>query len=90
MAYLCTYVITIPSLPARCAEAQEWLWFQVNWLDGRRDCSEEDYGPEWLVVEDLEGGTFDYRDRGQALTLDAKPVSGEARDALWARYGPPD
>lgn len=65
---------------------QEWLWYQVNWLDGRRDAPNEDYGPGWFLVEELEQGRFEHDD---GRVFDAKPVKGADRIELWERYGPP-
>jgi len=75
--------------PVPWGRKDEQLWFQVNWLDGRQDVPDEDYGPGWVVVADLEKGTFDYPDRGKWINFDARPVVGEKRGTLWARYGPP-
>ncbi len=68
---------------------QEWLWFQVNWLDGQRDRADEDYGPEWYTVVELEGGAFEHDVVGRTFRFEAKPVAGADRQALWDRYGPP-
>jgi hypothetical protein len=65
---------------------REWLWYQVNWLDGRRDHSNEDYGPQWCLVTELEQGRFEYDD---GLVFDAKPIEGAHRIELWTRYGHP-
>lgn len=64
----------------------EWFWCKVCWLDGRQDVPEEDYGPEWFVVSELEQGSFE-SDRGRKF--DAKPVHGSERARLWEKYGPP-
>ncbi|HEX6870004.1 MAG TPA: hypothetical protein VF163_02810 [Micromonosporaceae bacterium] len=64
---------------------REWFWCQINWLDGRRDDPEEDYGPNWHTVAELEAGKFD--STGQVF--DARPVVGTDREKLWERYGPP-
>lgn len=61
------------------------VWFKVCWLDGRQDTPEDDYGPEWYFISDLEQGRFEVSGR----TFDAKPVEGPRRDELWERYGPP-
>lgn len=66
---------------------QEQLWYQVTWLVGRRDRLQEDYGPEWYAVTELEQGTFD---TGYgAPILDARRVEEPERDLLWAQFGPP-
>jgi hypothetical protein len=89
VAYLTTQVVKMRTYPVPWGRKEEQLWFQVNWLDGRRDVSDEDYGPGWVVVADLEAGTFEYPDRGESINFDARPVLGEERGTLWDRYGPP-
>lgn len=64
---------------------QEGMWFKVCWLDGRQEVPEDDYGPEWYIVADLEQGKFE----GSQGAFDAKPMEGSRRDRLWERYGPP-
>lgn len=54
------------------------VWFKVCWLAGRQDMPEDDYGPEWYFVSDLEQGTFEVSGR----TFDAKPVEGPRRHEL--------
>lgn len=46
---------------------------------------EDDYGPEWYIVADLEQGKFE--DSG--CVLEARPADGDVRDELWEQYGPP-
>ena len=87
-AHLTTQVISMRSL-ATFRRKQEWLWFQVYWLDGQRDRADEDYGPEWYTVAELEGGTFEHDVVGRTFRFEAKPVAGADRQALWDRYGPP-
>lgn len=69
-------------------ERRERLFCRVCWPDGRSSPPEEDLGPEWYTVQELEQGTFEsgYDTGG---TFDAKPLHGSARDELWERYGPP-
>lgn len=86
-AYLTCQVIRMRSFPLFWIK-REWLWYQVNWLDGRQDQPEEDYGPGWLAAAELEQGRFDY-DGGNGLEFDAEPVAGPHRDMLWERFGPP-
>ena len=66
----------------------EWLWCRDCWLDGRQGPAEEDYGPEWYTVAELEQGKFesDYDSGGM---FDVKRVEGPLRDQLWERFGPP-
>lgn len=66
----------------------EWLWCKVCWLDGRQGPPEEDYGPEWYNVAQLERGKFE-SDYDSGGVFDAKPVEDPVRDQLWERYGPP-
>jgi hypothetical protein len=84
VAYCMTEVIPMRSLP-RFWVKREWLWYQVHWLDGRRERPQEDYGPGWFVVTELEQGMLASDDDSH---LDASPVEGARRDELWARYGP--
>ena len=85
-AYLTCQVIRMRSFPLFWIR-REWLWYQVNWqVDGRRDEPQEDYGPDWLAVAELEEGRFDYDD-GPAF--DARPVEESQREMLWDRFGPP-
>ena len=86
VAYLTTEVIPLRSLPLFWVK-REWLWYQVNWLDGRRERPQEDYGPEWYVVTELEQGKFAAHADDQ--DLGASPVEGPERDELWIQYGPP-
>ncbi|XAS75075.1 hypothetical protein V3G39_10385 [Dermatophilaceae bacterium Sec6.4] len=53
-----------------------------------RDEPNEDYGPRWCVVAELEQGRFEH-DNVNGLVFDAKPVGRPERDELWQRYGPP-
>ena len=57
-AYLTCQVIRMRSFPLLWIK-REWLWYQINWLDGRQDQPQEDYGPGWLAVAELEQGRFD-------------------------------
>ena len=84
-AYMTMEVSRMRSLPCFWVK-QEWLWYQSNWVDGRRDHSGEDYGPGWYVVAELEDGRFEYDD---GRVFDARPVEEPARTELWDRYGPP-
>lgn len=65
---------------------RESLWYQVNWLNGEKDRPQEDYGPGWYTVAELEEGRFDPDDDD---VLDARPVGEIQRAELWAQYGPP-
>ena len=69
------------SFPAFWAR-QEWMIFDVIWVDGTRECGMEDYGPDWLTVAELERGFVEVDDG----VLDAKPLSGPERDRIWAEY----
>lgn len=86
-AYLTCQVLRMRSFPLFWIK-REWLWYQVNWLDGRQDQSREDYGPAWLAVAELEQGRFDHDD-GDGREFEAKPVEGPRRDILWRTFGPP-
>jgi len=86
-AYLTCQVIRMRSLPFLWVK-REWLWYQVNWLDGRRDEPQEDYGPGWYTVAELEQGKFEYD--GVDGEFDAEPVEGPDRDRLWGQFGPPN
>jgi hypothetical protein len=84
--YLTCRVIPTRSFPGLWAKS-ELLWYQVCWLDGRRERPGEDHGPGWPVVTDLEEGRF-VADDLRGFTYAARPVEGQARQRLWARYGP--
>ena len=86
VAYLTTEVVGMRSLPLPWVK-REWLWYQVNWLDGRRDRPEEDYGPNWYTVAELEDGRFE--DGWTRTSFDAKPVEGPDRQKYRELYGPP-
>lgn len=86
--YLTTHVLPTSSLPFLPAK-REVLWSQVHWLDGETERSEEDYGPRWLTVSELERGTFE-SDYHVGVFWDAKRLEGPVRDGLWERYGPPE
>ena len=86
-AYLICRVIPTRSFPAVWARS-ELLWYRVNWLNGRRDRSHEDYGPNWPVLTELEKGRFEVDDI-RSIVLDAHQVVGLERDQLWQQYGPP-
>lgn len=85
-AYLTCQVIRMRSFPFIWIK-RESLWYQVNWLDGRRDRPQEDYGPAWHTVAELEQGKFEYD--GVDSEFDAQPVVGPDRDRLWRRFGRP-
>ena len=86
-AYLTTAVIRMRSFPFFWVK-HEWLWYQVNWRDGQRDHPQEDYGPGWYTVAELEAGKFQ-NDFVAGLVFDARPVDAADRGTLWERYGPP-
>lgn len=64
---------------------QECMWSKLCWLDGRQAVPEDDYGPEWYTVAELEQGTFE--DTGSVF--DVRRLEGSVRDRLWEQYGPP-
>jgi hypothetical protein len=81
--------LTCRVVPVRRGWAKrEVVWYQVIWLDGRRERLQADSGPVWSVVADLERGRFEVLDIGDQV-LDARPLASAERDALWQRYGPP-
>ncbi len=88
VAYLTTQVARMRSFPFFWVK-REWLWYQVNWLDGRRDQAQEDYEPDWYTVAELEQGKFE-PDWSDDLVLDARRVQEPERQKLWTRYGPPN
>ena len=85
-AYVTTAVIPMRSLPAFWMR-REWLWYQVHWLDGRQDQPEEDYGPDWYAIAELEMGRFAPRSAGEIFA--AQRMSEPERSRLWRKYGPP-
>lgn len=86
-AFLTTTVSRMRSFPFFWVK-RERLWYQVNWLDGRRDEPREDYGPGWYAVAEFEQGRFEH-DEIDRLVFDVKPVEEPERAELWQRYGPP-
>ena len=86
-AYVTTTVGRMRSFPVFWAK-REWLWYQVNWLDGPRDPAQEDYEPLWLAVTEVEQGHFDPRSDGQVFK--ATRVEEPDRSRLLAQYGAPD
>ncbi|MEZ0580602.1 hypothetical protein [Nocardioides sp. MH1] len=66
---------------------QEWVWWQVHWLDGRPTNPQEDHGPGWLAVGELEQGCLVPDLDG--VRYDARPVGEPERTRLWERYGAP-
>lgn len=72
--YLTCRVIPMRSFPSPWVKG-EWLWYHVQWLDGRRERPQTDSGPHWNVVAQLEAGRFEHDDiRG--LVFDARCVEG--------------
>lgn len=71
---------------------QEWLWAQPHWLDGHHQEPEEDYGPGWYLIEQLEAGAFEAFDAQthEMVTYEAVQMLGSDRDHLWCQYGSPD
>lgn len=51
---------------------QPWPWFVVVWPDGQKDPAQEDYGPGWLTVRELDGGTFTNRRSAQSVIFRAR------------------
>lgn len=37
-----------------------WPWFVVVWPDGHKEHADEDYGPGWETVRQLDAGSFTY------------------------------
>ena len=85
-AYLTCRVIPTRTFPLFWSKG-ELLWYRVNWLDGRRDRAQEDSGPNWPVVTELERGRFEHDDI-RSIVYDAHRVEGPDRDQLWFHYGP--
>jgi hypothetical protein len=56
--------------------------------DRRPVATEEDYGPAWNVVAELEHGRLTYG-FDDDLAFVAERVTGPERDRLWDRFGPP-
>lgn len=86
VAFLTTEVVRMRSLPRPWVK-REWLWYQVHWLDGRRNRPGEDYGPNWYTVAELEEGRLE--DAWTEEEFDAVQVQGDDRERYWERYGPP-
>ena len=61
---------------------QEQMWFAIVWAGGEVDRPNEDYGPDWYTVSELEQGFLDvYGDR-----FEARPLKGAERDVMWERH----
>ena len=78
VGYLTTQVSRMRSFPLLWLR-QELLWYQVNWLVGRRDRIQEDYGPDWCTVAELEHARFE-PDFGPVL--EARGIEGAERERL--------
>jgi hypothetical protein len=63
---------------------RQCMWSKVCWLDGRQDMPEDDYGPEWYTVADLEQGKYETT----TAVFDAVRLEGPLVHELWERYGP--
>lgn len=85
-AYVTTNVARMRSFPAFWVK-REQLWYQVHWLDGRRAVLQEDYGPHWYAVAELERGYLDPASDGELY--EAERVQEPERSRLWEQYGPP-
>ncbi|WMY79479.1 hypothetical protein [Citricoccus sp. I39-566] len=68
-------------------DKQEQMWTQVHWTDGRHEYCEEDYGPDWYVVQELRGGHFSTWDPSadHDVNFDATVLTGTERDHLWTQ-----
>lgn len=86
--YLTTTVGPMRSFPALWIK-QERLWAQPHWLDGHHQESEEDYGPGWYLIEQLQAGAFEAFDAqaDEMVTYEAAQIHGPERDRLWREYG---
>ncbi|BCQ03620.1 hypothetical protein [Cutibacterium avidum] len=38
-----------------------WLWFTVCWLDGRAEPPFDDYGPDWVILNELKRGRLTFQ-----------------------------
>lgn len=85
VGWITTSVMPMRSFPLLGIK-QEQMWSQVHWMDGRHEYCEEDYGPDWPVVEELSGGHFRTFEPGGGSEIDfeAVTVTGAERDQLWA------
>ena len=45
----------------RDAGGAPWLWLTVRWLDGRTEPPLEDYGPEWIILDELKSGRLTFQ-----------------------------
>lgn len=68
-------------------DKQEQMWTQVHWADGRHEYCEEEYGPDWYVVQELRGGHFSTWDPSvdEEVKFDATSLTGTERDHLWTQ-----
>ena len=82
VGHLISSVGPMRSFPALWVK-RESMWFGIVWSDGEHERYLGDYGPRWYTVAELEQGFYEDEERGR---LDARPLAGVERDALWDRY----
>lgn len=84
VGWLTTSVTPMRSFPLLWVK-QEQMWTQIHWAHGGREYCEEDYGPEWYGVAELQEGRFSGLDSAarHLVDFDANPVLGSERDHLW-------
>lgn len=62
-----------------------WPWFVTVWLDGTKERSQEDYGPGWYIVRELDGSYFD--DYGRSIPMERRGWFG--RTIKYRKQGEP-
>lgn len=70
-------------IPQRTLWAKrEVLWYQITWLDRRRERHRPTPDPPGASLDDLEHGRYELLDIGNRV-LDARPVERPEHDRLW-------
>lgn len=82
--WVTTSVTPMRSLPFFWSKL-ECMWNQVHWVDEKHEDVDEDYGPDWIDVEELLTGHFTVADSrfDREGTFDAIVLTGPEGDRLW-------
>lgn len=54
----------------RFPSAQLWPWFVIVWVDGAKENSFEDYGPDWWTLRELDAGYLEHH--GPSVTSERR------------------
>lgn len=65
-----------------------WPWFVVVWLDGTKERSEEDYGPEWYTVRELDAGFYEcHTQEGNLQRFEFARLPRDKAAVMWEQLG---